>query len=251
MFCFSCWRGTLAPLLVSAQTTQHTHSTHTTLYPEMRAFTSFTAGPRTPPPAAPRGPRPPRADKMCRDVVSTPKDKSTAVGSATVAFLGAGGVREDVPCAKVREERKGRRWASGVPLVWASPRATAHGKRAQETWGRRRREESAGATPSAENRAGASTPVFLIPDPPTLPLSLSGWLHPGRRPGRRPGTPLHLPRRHLRRLRGARGGGGGGPERRESERVVFFRRKGGKQRFFHHDTPPHHTPHRSTSSHSR
>ena len=54
------------------------------------------------PTALPRGPAPPAADKMCRDVVSAPKEDRPAVeGVATVRFLGAGGVAIEVECAKV------------------------------------------------------------------------------------------------------------------------------------------------------
>ncbi len=48
-----------------------------------------------------RGPAPPAADKMCRDVVSAPKDRPVVQGSATVRFLGAGGAAIEVECAKV------------------------------------------------------------------------------------------------------------------------------------------------------
>jgi len=55
---------------------------------------------RTTPP--PRGPPPPAADKMCRDVVSAPKDRPPVSGAATVRFLGADGAAIEVECAKVR-----------------------------------------------------------------------------------------------------------------------------------------------------
>lgn len=97
----------------------------------MRALSSTTAGPRTAAAAnARRGPPPARADKMCRDVVSTPKPKSDATGEAVVAFLGAAGAREDVTCAKVRGRKKNNRRRKGVGgrlrlvLLWlARPRA--------------------------------------------------------------------------------------------------------------------------------
>jgi hypothetical protein len=41
------------------------------------------------------------ADKMCRDVVSKPKDRPAVEGVATVRFLGAGGASIEVECAKV------------------------------------------------------------------------------------------------------------------------------------------------------
>lgn len=40
-------------------------------------------------------------DKMCRDVVSTPKDRPVVEGTATVRFLGAGGKVVEIQCNKV------------------------------------------------------------------------------------------------------------------------------------------------------
>ena len=77
-----------------------------------------------PPSPARPGPLPPRrpsttavvarADKMCRDVVSAPKDRPVVEGVATVRFLGADGAAIDVECAKVwREKWEAEEWGRG------------------------------------------------------------------------------------------------------------------------------------------
>lgn len=185
----------------------------------MRALSSTTAGPRTAAAhIARRGPPPARADKMCRDVVSTPKPKSDATGEAVVAFLGAAGAREDVTCAKVRGRRNSRRRRGGrclclfclVAFGAAVGRASSLELRASKCGG-----QTGGSVCTNFGSAPCSrlfNPTLIL-HPPFHPHA--EHLHPGRRPRRRPGAALHVPRRHLRRVRGARGGGGGGSERRE------------------------------------
>ena len=81
----------------------------------MRTASPAAAGPSARP-SAPRRVAVAAQDKFCRDVVSTPKPASNAVGTATVSFLGAGGAREDVACAKVRERKGGGRGGGRAPV---------------------------------------------------------------------------------------------------------------------------------------
>lgn len=83
--------------------------------PTSRPATRPTSRPATTTDGAARRRRPPSlrpravraaADKMCRDVVSAPKDRPVVDGVATVRFLGADGAAIDIECAKVRERRE-------------------------------------------------------------------------------------------------------------------------------------------------